>query len=279
MATAFIRGLSVEHREFVDRLAQSPSLLSPCDGNLAEMLAFQARLTRQFFDLQRLLLERSVRLDADIAALDAAAAAAALGESDFPDDDLVGADADIRQSVAALAATVVQTQHDVESLSHVLDEAFVSDEMRLHSVLDEVTLMVERCRVEAERVAERRLADARARAATLVHLARVERAAAAGEPAVVAQLPVGPAVLADDLDALLAQFDDGLPADTEIRWLDDEAPVTPPTNALFTLDGPMPSADAFWGRARVRPTSRRRVAPLSNVAAFVLAAVAVLRVK
>mgnify|MGYP003348183229 CR=1 FL=1 len=131
IAPSVIRGLALEHAEFVDRLAIAPTLLPDSERNLGEMLAFQARLTRQFFDLQRQLLERCAVLDAQVAAIDAAAVAGLDGDDRFLSSGLDVIDRDpsafaadeVRQALAALATTVVTTPDDVASLAKVLDDA------------------------------------------------------------------------------------------------------------------------------------------------------------
>lgn len=275
-AAALLRGLGHEHRDVVDRLATSPSLLPRESRNLAEMLAFQARLTRQFFDLQFLLLEESARLDTEIAAIDAATVAASVASA-AADTELEDG---VRQMLAALAADIVRTPGDVESVSKVLDDAFMPDELHLHGVLGAVAEIFERCRSEADAVARRRMADARARAATMLLMERVEACDASMAAPPVAAMVAASEELADDLDALLAQFDDGLPIDAEVRWADDVAAAPAVTGALIVLDGTTATPiDSFWDRGRARTAPRRRSPFHSSAAAVVVAALALLRVR
>jgi hypothetical protein len=297
-ASALLRGLVHEQHDFLDRMVQSPALLPEHSRNLGEMLAFQARLTRQFFDAQRMLLERSARLDDEIASIDQAGAAAAIGGTSLGpvvDIDLDSLDdGSARHTLAALSAAVVRTRDDVESLSKVLAEAFAPGELPFGAALDDVTAALERCWRDAERVAEMRLADARARAAMLVHFARVEAGHSddhsttlpvIDEPSTPVATAVPAVNVATDLEALLAQFDDSLDGLAEPTWADDEVVVdraaVSADQALINLGGPTRAAgDGFWDApARRREAAHRRLISHSPAAGLVLAIAALLRLK
>jgi len=310
-SSAMLRSLAREHADLLERLTQMPALLPNTSRNLAEMFAFQTRLTRQLFDTQRILLERSARLDAEIASIDAAAASSAL---DCPTvghvDDLDLADIDdsnVRQLLASLSATVVRTPADVESMSRVLDEAFAPEELPFQAVLEAFTTALDRCWADAQRVATRRLADAHARAAVLVHFARIEAGAevetaaqvvaqvvaevSSPEPEAVQAEAPAPSVApeaalsarsaASELDALLAQFDDVLEIDARPVWADDVVEPAEPADAVINLGGTArPAGTNFWeSPVRRRGTSRRRINPHSTAAALVLAVAALVRLK
>lgn len=299
VASTVIRGLSIEHSDFIDRLAVAPTLLPPSERNLGEMLAFQARLTRQFFDLQRQLLERCAVLDAQVAAIDAAAAATALGDERFPistlgvgnyDPSAFAAD-EVRQALAALATTVVTTPDDVASLAKVLDDAFAPDEFPFAAVLSEFASTFDRCWSETNRVAQLRLADAQARAAMLLHFANIEQGSSyvaapeahAPEATELVAPPVSTALA--DLDALLAQFDDGLELTPTLRWVDDPVEPSQQGETLITFGSDAAQlGDGFWNKTSGRTfRPRRRTMPVrpasSSAAAFVFAVAALLRLK
>ena len=299
VASAVIRGLAVEHAEFVDRLAVAPTLLPGSERNLGEMLAFQARLTRQFFDLQRQLLERCAVLDAQVAAIDAAAVAGLDGDDGFLSSSVDVIDRDpsafaadeVRQALAALATTVVTTPDDVASLAKVLDDAFAPDEFPFAEVLSEFASTFDRCWSETNRVAQLRLADAQARAAMLLHFANVEQGSPylaapevhAPETTELATPPVSTALA--DLDALLAQFDDGLELTPTLRWVDDPVEPSQQGETLITFGSDASQlGDGFWDRTSGR-TSRPRRRPMpvrpasSSAAAFVFAIAAFFRLK
>lgn len=189
---AFFDALRAEQARFLDAMAQARAGLSVADGHLAQISAVHTRLTRQFFDAQRFIMQRRAEADAEVAQIAAetdehantvlASALAHSAAASMPavdHRDPVAADRDMierttRSAAIALSALAARTRHDAEAIERVVNEAFevresqdARFERQLQSVLDEWWAFEKQ---ESKALVD----DARARAAMRLHLAHME---------------------------------------------------------------------------------------------------------
>lgn len=206
----FFATMKQEQARFLHAFATARGDIGDRHGQLAQISAIQCRLTRQFFDAQRLIMERRAEVDAEVARIAAeteehanvvlAAAVANVAAGVFPPpspDDRRDALADpdgslertTRQALHALSVLAMRTQHDTAALEQVINDAFepaepdgARAERELQRLLDE---WWEHERNEGRALVE----DARARAAMRLHLAHIEACEIAGS-ATPAEMPV-----------------------------------------------------------------------------------------
>ncbi len=214
----FFATMKQEQARFLHAFATARGDIGDRHGQLAQISAIQCRLTRQFFDAQRLIMERRAEVDAEVARIAAeteehanvvlAAAVANVAAGVFPPpspDDRRDALADpdgslertTRQALHALSVLAMRTQHDTAALEQVINDAFepaepdgARAERELQRLLDE---WWEHERIEGRALVE----DARARAAMRLHLAHIEACEIAGsatpaEVSVVEQADIEP---------------------------------------------------------------------------------------
>jgi len=202
----FFATMKQEQARFLHAFATARGEIGDGHGQLAHISAIQCRLTRQFFDAQRLIMERRAEVDAEVARIAAetedhanvvlAAAVANVAAGAFPPpvpgerhdalDDPAGAmERTTRQALHALSVLAMRTQHDAVALEQVINEAFepaepdgARAERELQRLLDE---WWEHERNEGRALVE----DARARAAMRLHLAHIEACEIAGQQPVV----------------------------------------------------------------------------------------------
>jgi len=194
---AFFETLRTEQLRFLESMAQARASLRQDDGQLAQISATHARLTRQFFDAQRSIMQRRAEADAEVAAiavetdehshtvLASALAHSAAASLPAPSaDDLVSppgttTDRDMlerttRQAAVALSVLAARSQQTASSIEQVVNEAFevresedARFERQLQSVLDEWWAFEKH---ESKALID----DARARAAMRLHIAHLE---------------------------------------------------------------------------------------------------------
>jgi hypothetical protein len=216
---AFFETLRDEQVRFLESMARARSVLGGGDGQLAQISAVHGRLTRQFFDAQRLIMQRRAEADAEVARIGTetddhahtvlasalAHSAAASFPAPSPADRVpppgTAADGDslmrtTRQAAAALSVLAARTKHDADSIERVINEAFETRESedarferQLQTVLDEWW--------EFEKQESKALVDdARARAAMRLHVAHLEACQIMGQAT-----PTAPALPADTTPA------------------------------------------------------------------------------
>ncbi len=194
---AFFETLRTEQLRFLESMAQARASLRQDDGQLAQISATHARLTRQFFDAQRSIMQRRAEADAEVAAiavetdehshtvLASALAHSAAASLPAPSaDDLVSppgttTDRDMlerttRQAAVALSVLAARSQQTASSIEQVVNEAFevresedARFERQLQAVLDEWWAFEKH---ESKALID----DARARAAMRLHIAHLE---------------------------------------------------------------------------------------------------------
>ncbi len=238
---AFFESLRTEQLRFLESMARARASLPQDDGQLAQISATHARLTRQFFDAQRSIMQRRAEADAEVAAISAetdehshTVLASALAHSAAASLPVSSADALVlppgtttdrdmlerttRQAATALSVLAARSQQTSTSIEQVVNEAFevresedARFERQLQSVLDEWWAFEKQ---ESKALID----DARARAAMRLHIAHLEAceimgAAApllaespAGESLAVASLEVEPLTDAPVLDAPAASL-------------------------------------------------------------------------
>ncbi|MEN9643504.1 MAG: hypothetical protein RL238_173 [Actinomycetota bacterium] len=229
----FFATVKQEQARFLHAFATARGEIGDGHGQLAQISAIQCRLTRQFFDAQRLIMERRAEVDAEVARIAAeteehanvvlAAAVANVAVGAFPppvagdrhvdlDDPDGTVERTTRSALHALSVLALRTQQDTAALEHIINDAFepaeadgARAERELRGLLDE---WWERERNEGRALVE----DARARAAMRLHLAHIEACEIAGsQPAATVEAPVPtvpvppetsllPAALLDALD-------------------------------------------------------------------------------
>lgn len=198
---AFLETLKREQASYLHAIAAARGQLGGDHGQLAHVTAIQGRLTRQFFDAQRLIMQRRAEVDAEVAriateteehanvVLAAAVANATLGSfpppsaddrHDAPEDADTALERSTRQALTALSVLAVRTRTDALAIEQVINDAFqpaepdgVRAERELQRLLDE---WWEHERSEGSALVE----DARARAAMRLHLAHLEACEIAG---------------------------------------------------------------------------------------------------
>lgn len=209
----FFAVMKQEQARFLHAFATARGGIGDGHGQLAQISAIQCRLTRQFFDAQRLIMERRAEVDAEVARIAAeteehanvvlAAAVANVAAGAFPPpspderhDALGVPDASLerttRQALHALSVLAMRTQHDTAALEQVINDAFepaepdgARAERELQRLLDE---WWEHERNEGRALVE----DARARAAMRLHLAHIEACEIAGSAAPAEATPIAP---------------------------------------------------------------------------------------
>jgi hypothetical protein len=239
----YFDALRREQARFLDAIGQARAALGHDAGQIAHLSAVQGRLTRQFFDAQRLILQRRAETDAEVAriafetedhanvVLASAVAHAAAGQfappqpgehhdgPELPGDLSPAAlvEQSTRQAIAALGVLAVRTKADADALERVINDALAPTEpdsarmeRQLQKVLDEWWSS------EAQE-GRALLDDARARAAMRLHLAHIEACEIVGAaapveteaPAAVAPTLL-PASVVEMLDSAKADSLDGL---------------------------------------------------------------------
>ncbi|MCE9621100.1 MAG: hypothetical protein K8R99_02010 [Actinomycetia bacterium] len=229
---AFFAKLCREQARYLQTFGHARSLLGSESGQLAHVTAIQGRLTRQFFDAQRGIMLRRADVDAEVAAIVAAAAehSLALVESARaqvaaglipPAGDqrisapisgvvpVIPADGELcdQQKIASLGVSALHTMEEADVLASVINDAFESREpdgavaeRQLAALLDEWWAVEVQ---EGGAVID----DANARAAVRRHVgtieageifenARVARAGQVPEPKPTGVPPTGLAVTA-----------------------------------------------------------------------------------
>lgn len=150
---AFFATLCREQARFLQEFGRARSLLGSESGQLAHVTAIQGRLTRHFFDAQRGILLRRADVDAEVAAIAAAAAehsfalvegaraqvAAGLippardERTSAPISGLVPvipAEGELcdQQKIASLGVSALHTMEEADMLASVINDAFESRE-------------------------------------------------------------------------------------------------------------------------------------------------------
>jgi hypothetical protein len=217
---AFFEALRAEQTRFLDAMAGARAVLQDGEGQLAQISAVHGRLTRQFFDAQRLIMQRRAEADAEVEHISAetdehahtvlasalAHSAAASFTAPCANDrvsppgtatDRESLERTSRHAAAALSALAARTKHDADSIERVVNEAFelresqdARFERQLQHVLDEWW--------EFEKQESKALVDdARARSAMRLHVTHLEACQIMGDvppssapPSVAAPIPL-----------------------------------------------------------------------------------------
>ena len=197
-----------EQSKFLEAVAQARSVLGHETGNLSQVSAVQGRLTRQFFDAQRSLLQRRAEIDAEVARIAAEteehanvvlASAVAHATLDRPtppahvdgrtDEDaspsLVRIEQSTRQAMAALGVLAVRSMADADALEQVINDAFTPSEPDAARMERELQLVLDAWWTAEVHEGTALVDDARARAAMRLHLAHLEACEIAGSAAPV----------------------------------------------------------------------------------------------
>jgi hypothetical protein len=208
----FFEALRGEQTRFLEAMAGARAVLRDGDGQLAQISAVHGRLTRQFFDAQRLIMQRRAEADAEVERISAetdehahtvlasalAHSAAASFAAPCADDrvsppgtstDRESLERTSRHAAAALSALAARTKHDADSIERVVNEAFelresqdARFERQLQSVLDEWWVFEKQ---ESKALIE----DARARSAMRLHVTHLEACQIMGDLASAPELP------------------------------------------------------------------------------------------
>jgi hypothetical protein len=298
----YLDELQAHQARFLDAVSQARGGLGTDAGQLAQLSAIQGRLTRQFFDAQRLILQRRAQVDAEVARIGleteehanivlasavahAAAdhfgpfsAAGSTGDAD-PDslDSAAFVEQSTRQAIAALGVLAVRTKADADALEQIINDALAPSEAdgarmerELQSVLDEWW--------NAQTQEGRALIDdARARAAMRLHVAHIEAceivgaAAPAVAPPDASQNVLPSSVLAaidlaapGGLDAVLNAVAGSLTAAPPAVVA---RPATVPPTALSTAASAVPALPTL-ATMPVRRAESQQVAPLDQFHRF-----------
>jgi hypothetical protein len=291
----YLDELQAHQARFLDAVSQARGVLGADAGQLAQLSAIQGRLTRQFFDAQRLILQRRAQVDAEVARIgveteehanvvlaSAVAHAAAdrfgpLGAADSagdldPDspDSAAFVEQSTRQAIAALGVLAVRTKADADALEQIINDALAPSEAdgarmerELQSLLDEWW--------NAQTQEGRALIDdARARAAMRLHVAHIEACEIVGAaaPAVaLAQPDASPNVLPS---SVLAAIDLAAPGglDAVLTAVAGSLTVAPP--AMLTRPATVPSAVPVLPTLAPMPARRAevQVAPVDQFHRF-----------
>ncbi|MFM2076349.1 MAG: hypothetical protein RJA49_239 [Actinomycetota bacterium] len=216
---AFFEALRAEQTRFLAAMADARAVLEDGEGQLAQISAVHGRLTRQFFDAQRLIMQRRAEADAEVERISAetdehahtvlasalahsaAASFAAPSAEDrvSPPDtatDRESLERTSRHAAAALSALAARTKHDADSIERVVNEAFelresqdARFERQLQHVLDEWW--------EFEKQESKALVDdARARSAMRLHVTHLEACQIMGDVTPAPELPAPSTVTA-----------------------------------------------------------------------------------
>ncbi|MBI4935306.1 MAG: hypothetical protein HY828_15600 [Actinobacteria bacterium] len=198
--------LRSEQSKFLEAVAQARSALGHETGNLSQVSAVQGRLTRQFFDAQRSLLQRRAEIDAEVARIAAeteehanvvlasAVAHATLdrpappaqvdGRSDEDGASSIGRiEQSTRQAIAALGVLAVRSKADADALEQVINDAFTPSEPDAARMERELQLVLDAWWTAEVHEGTALVDDARARAAMRLHLAHLEACEIAGSTA------------------------------------------------------------------------------------------------
>jgi hypothetical protein len=227
----YFEALRREQARFLDAVGQATSALGQQTGHVAHLSAIQGRLTRQFFDAQRLILQRRAETDAEVARIAAetedhanvvlASAVAHAAADQFaplsaggPSEDLaVPADPtaivaeSTRQAIAALGVLAMRTKADADALEHVINDALAPTEPDGARMERQLQQLLDDWWASEAQEGRALLDDARARAAMRLHLAHIEAceivtaAAPSQEPALLQAPPsLLPASVTEVLD-------------------------------------------------------------------------------
>lgn len=214
----YFETLRREQARFLEAVGQAASMLGQETGQVANLGAIQGRLTRQFFDAQRLILQRRAETDAEVARISAetedhanvvlasAVAHAAAGQFAPPQpgthgegpaatNDLSGAalvEQSTRQAIAALGVLAIRTKADAEMLEQVINDALSSAEPDGPRMERQLQQLLDDWWTSEAQEGRALLDDARARAAMRLHLAHIEACEIVGAAA-PAQEPPAPA--------------------------------------------------------------------------------------
>lgn len=261
----FFATMKQEQARFLHAFATARGEIGDGHGQLAHISAIQCRLTRQFFDAQRLIMERRAEVDAEVARIAAeteehanvvlASAVANVAAGAFPppspddrhdvlDDPNGSLERTTRQALHALSVLAMRTQHDTVALEQVINDAFepaepdgARAERELQRLLDE---WWEHERNEGRALVE----DARARAAMRLHLAHIEACEIAGSQETASAMPLESAIVEPAAAPVTASL---LPASL-LDALDSASPDTldaalASMSASLATPMPVPSLD------------------------------------
>jgi hypothetical protein len=194
----FLDALLKAQTRFLQTLGQASAALGPESGQLANVAAVQCRLTRQFFDAQRLILTHRAQIDGEVAAIATAAAADAtslvasarvhpalahlvVDDAELTDvsdvaahPDLVAIGSSVRQEIAALGLLTMRTLDDAEFLANVIEDAFTPDEADGVVAQRQLATMLDDWWRAENQEGRAIVDDAHARAAVRRHVARIE---------------------------------------------------------------------------------------------------------
>lgn len=265
-AAVFLDELQQAHHRVLELLASAATRVPPMQWNLAAMAGVSARLTRQWFDAQRMVLQREAKLDERIRQIETgtrndalavrSATARALqgGRADSFDLDAVmhsagniaadvpGEAMTIRTTIASLGTEVLRTIDDAAELQEVLKAAFAPDEPEWEPTATALTSVLESWWSGRGAEHEQALADAGARRRLDLHLVNLEC------QALLRGVLVNEGQTATEDEDVLAELD--------LRWADDlDEPAT--AKLVAALDGePLPDIRRS-GRTDVVPSVNR----------------------
>lgn len=170
---AFFDTLLAEQTRFLHAVGGAAAGFGCESGQLANVVAVQCRLTRQFFDAQRQIMAHRAEIDTEVGAI------ASLEQPCGP------AAPDWRHhEVAACGVAAIATMDDVESLAKVIDDAFASEESDGAVAQRQLTAMLDDWWQFEQQEGRALIDDAHARSAVRCHVARIE----AGETGAVEAL-------------------------------------------------------------------------------------------